>query len=627
MNLFDKKLAEFTTPDNAVYLEAVSHMYKVLFEEQIDNAQEQSTEEPAAEQSTEEPAAEDTKQQPDAEARQHLLDIAKKVYDAGERLKNERDMRDSSKPSLISYFVKPSTEEPIYDSADQTKQNQYDTWSLFKRCLDTPTMSNYDLFKNLYNIAARLIQNTKIVNDKTWQQNLRIGKVPNAQIQSALNFRDNLLSEFTQYLVSLANDHSKAPSMFKRPAKDKDVYLGNDFFNTTTNTTDAADAAAPNGKAPKTGKKPTKAEKPAAQEEELPTNFIDGSSVNADTNRLVLSAENVTPQDATHIIDYLNNSLNELLQSKGKALSLRRESFVFEYQQGSGTGSDAVSDDDLLNDTGSSNGTLKLYINQGYTDDQTNMNLFNISEVALYCLYMDARNNGIITAPMKVDGASILVQDNYKGRGFINKLAKHYEISVYDKLNLPGVSEIVGMLNMPADSGLAQQIAAAIYSYISDTFNPKLIAQFNGANEEELRQYTTIFNKAIANVVDIMNHKGSATEDKLRGKVANAGGIDKGKVMGIVGNSKVFTKLLADIQANSAKDDDPSANASQDYNTLAASVITYCRNDNKNKRLENHNEYRAFVNDDFTRDEDDIANEELQPSDNQSKLAGFASAR
>lgn len=618
MNLFDKKLAEFTTPDNAVYLEAVSHMYKVLFEEQIDNAQEQTTEEPAAE---------DTKQNPDAEVRQHLLDIAQKVYDAGDRLKNETDMRDNSKPSLISYFVKPATEDPIYDSADPTKQNQYDTWSLFKHCLETPTMSNYDLFKNLYNIAARLIQNTKIVNDKTWQQNLRIGKVPNAQIQSALNFRDNLLSEFTQYLVSLANDHSKAPSMFKRPPKAKDVYLGNDFFNTTTNTTDAADTSAPNGKAPKTGKKPTKEEKPAAQEEELPTNFIDGSSVNADTNHLIISAENVNPQDATRIINYLNNTLNELLQSKGKSLSLRRESFVFEYQQGTGAGSDAVSDDDLLNDTSSSNGTLKLYIDQGYTDDQTNMNLYNISEVALYCLYMDARIKDIITTPMKVDGASILVQDNYKGRGFINKLAKHYEISVYDKVNLPGVSEIAGMLNMPATSGLAQQIAAAIYSYISDTFNPKLIAQFNGANEEELRQYKTIFNKAIANVVDIMNHKGSNTEDKLRGKVSNAGGIDKGKVLGIVGNSNVFTKLLADIQSNSTKDGDPSANATQDYNTLAANVITYCRNDNQAKRMENHNEYRAFVNDDFTRDEDDIANEEFQQSDNQSKLAGFASAR
>ena len=616
MNLFDKKLAEFTTPDNAVYLEAVSHMYKVLFEEQIDNAQEQSTEEPAAE---------DTKQNPDAEVRQHLLDIAQKVYDAGDRLKNETDMRDNSKPSLISYFVKPATEDPIYDSADPTKQNQYDTWSLFKHCLETPTMSNYDLYKNLYTIAARLIQNTKIVNDKTWQQNLRIGKVPNAQIQSALNFRDNLLSEFTQYLVSLANDHSKAPSMFKRPPKAKDVYLGNDFFNTT----DAADTAAPNGKAPKTGKKPTKEEKPAAQEDELPTNFIDGSSVSADTNHLIISAENVNTQDANRIINYLNNTLNELLQSKGKALSLRRESFVFEYQQGTGTGagSDAVSDDDLLNDTGSSNGTLKLYIDQGYTDDQTNMNLYNISEVALYCLYMDARIKDIITAPMKVDGASILVQDNYKGRGFINKLAKHYEISVYDKVNLPGVSEIAGMLNMPATSGLAQQIAAAIYSYISDTFNPKLIAQFNGANEEELRQYKTIFNKAIANVVDIMNHKGSNTEDKLRGKVSNAGGIDKGKVLGIVGNSNVFTKLLADIQSNSTKDGDPSANATQDYNTLAANVITYCRNDNQTKRMENHNEYRAFVNDDFTRDEDDIANEEIQQSDNQSKLAGFASAR
>jgi hypothetical protein len=622
MNLFDEKLAEFTTPDNAVYLEAVSHMYKVLFEEQIDNAQEQSTEEPAAE---------DTKQQPDAEVRQHLLDIAQKVYDAGERLKNEKDMRDNSKPSLISYFVKPATEDPIYDSADQTKQNQYDTWSLFKHCLETPTMSNYDLFKNLYNIAARLIQNTKIVNDKTWQQNLRIGKVPNAQIQSALNFRDNLLSEFTQYLVSLANDHSRAPSMFKRPAKDKNVYLGNDFFNTTTNTTDAADTAAatPNGKAPKTGKKTTKEEKSAAQEDEVPTNFIDGSSVSADANHLIISAENMPPQDANRIINYLNNSLNELLQSKGKALSLRRESFVFEYQQGTGTGagSDAVSEDDLLNDTGSSNGTLKLYIDQKYTDDQTNMNLYNISEVALYCLYMDARIKDIIAAPMKVDGASIIVQDNYNGRGFINKLAKHYEISVYDKVNLPGVSEIAGMLNMPATSGLAQQIAAAIYSYISDTFNPKLIAQFNGANEEELRQYKTIFNKAIANVVDIMNHKGSNTEDKLRGKVSNAGGIDKGKVLGIVGNSDVFTKLLADIQANSAKDSDPSANAIQDYNTLAANVITYCRNDNQNKRMENHNEYRAFVNDDFTRDEDDIANEEFQQSDNQSKLAGFASAR
>lgn len=621
MNLFDEKLAEFTTPDNAVYLEAVSHMYKVLFEEQIDNAQEQSTGEPAAE---------DPTKHPDAEVRQHLLGLAQKVYDAGDRLKNETDIRDNSKPSLITYFVKPATEDPVYDSADQTKQNQYDTWSLFKHCLETPTMSNYDLYKNLYTIAARLIQNTKIVNDKNWRNNLRIGKVPNAQIQYALNFRDNLLTDLTNYLVALYKDHSIAPSMFKRPPKTKDVYLGNDFFNTTTNTTDATDTATPNGKAPKTGKKPTKEEKPANQEEEeVPTNFIDGSSVSANSNHLYIDADNVTPQDASRIINHLNNSLNELLQSRGKALSLRRESFVFEYKQGTGTGagSDTVSDDDLLNDTGSDNGTLALYINQGYTDDRTNMNLYNISEVALYCLYMDARMKNIITAPMNISGASILVQDNYNGRGFINKLAKHYDISVYDKLNLPDISDIAGMLNMPATSDIAQQIAAAIYSYISDSFNPKLIAQFNDANEEELRQYKTIFNKAIANVVDIMNHKGSNTEAKLRGQVTYAGGLDKGKVLGIVNNSNVFTKLLANIQANSAKNGEPSADATQDYNTLAANVITYCRNDNQNKRLENHNEYRAFVNDDFTRDEDDIANEEFQQSDNQSKLAGFASAR
>ena len=622
MNLFDEKLAEFTTPDNAVYLEAVSHMYKVLFEEQIDNAQEQSTEAPAAE---------DPKNHPDAEVRQRLLDLAQKVYDAGDRLKNEKDIRDNSKPSLITYFVKPATEDPIYDSADQTKQNQYDTWSLFRHCLETPTMSNYDLYKNLYNIAARLIQNTKIVNDKNWQQNLRIGKVPNAQIQSALNFRDNLLSQFTQYIVSLSKDHSMAPSMFKRPAKVKDVYLGNDFFNTTTNTTDAADAAAaaPNGKAPKTGKKSTKEEKPAAKEDELPTNFIDGSSVSANGNHLYISANNVPPQDASRIINHLNNSLNELLQSRGKALSLRREAFVFDYKQGTGTGagSDTVSEDDLLNDTGSSNGTLSLFVNQQYLDDMTNMNQYNISEVALYCLYMDARSKGIIPTPMDVSGASILVQDNYNGRGFINKLAKHYDISAYDNLSLPDVSTIAGMLNMPATSAIAQQVAAAIYSYISDSFNPKLIAQFNDASEEELRQYKKTFDKAIANVVDIMNHKGSSAEAKLRGQVTNAGGMDKGKVLGLVGNSNVFTKLLAEINAKSAKTGDPSTDATQDYNTLAANVVTYCRNDNQNRRMENHNEYRAFVNDDFTRDEDDIANEEFQQSDNKSKLAGLASAR
>lgn len=623
MNLFDEKLAEFTTPDNVVYLEAVSNIYRVLFEEQIDNAQEQSTGEPSAE---------DPKKHPDAEVRQKLLDLAQSVYDAGAKLKDEKDPMDLSKPSLISYFVKPATEEPLYDTADTEKQIQYDTWSLFKHCLETPTMSNYDLFKNLYHIAARLIQNTKIVNEKNWQNNLRIGKVPATQIQDALDFRDNFLSKLTQYIVSLSNDHSKAPSMFKRPAKNKDVYLGNNFFNTTTNTTDAADtsAAAPNGKAPKTGKKSTKEEKPATQEEnELPTNFIDGSSVSANNNHLYISADNVPPQDASRIINYLNNSLNELLQSKGKALSLRRESFVFEYKQGTGTGagSDAVSEDDLLNDTGSSNGTLALFINQHYIDDITNINLYNISEVALYCLYMDARSNGIIPTPMDVAGAGILVQDNYNGRGFINKLARHYDISVYDTLTLPDVSTIAGMLNMPATSAIAQQVAAAIYSYISDTFNPKLIAQFNDANEAELSQYKTIFDKAIANVVDIMNHKGSSTEAKLRGQVTNVGGMDKGKILGLVGNSNVFTKLLAEIQAKSAKTGNPSTNTTQDYNTLAAKVITYCRNDNLNKRMENHNEYRAFVNDDFTRDEDDIANEVFQQSDNKAKLAGLASAR
>lgn len=577
MNLFEAKLSEIATKDNAIYLEAVAKLYRVLFEG-------------------------DTSNGADAQAaRSRLIAAAKEFYAAADAVRKQtitdQNGKTSSVPTPLVSYVKPENENPIDVDGQQVM-----LWDRFEECIDdSNSLSNYELYKSLTAIAKRLKDDATITDANAFRKRISGVKLTPEQQAQFTTYLNTALPTFMDYIRSISKDKA-----FKRPRNgEKGVYLNNEFFN-STEAPESKPAGTKSGSAPKTPK-PTKGE----AKETLSTSFIDAAnkedSVPKETmgRELAIIDETMSVSEASKIVKYLNESLQEFLRAKGNHLGITANDFSFTVGDYGGMES---SEEDLLADQTEDTGTDGLYLTSLYTGADAHKNY--LRSIALYCLYMDARKHGVIPEPLPIFGQGVIAYDNLNGRKLLSQLANFGNVDVYNQITSIDNETLFDILSSGPSThskDLIERTMAAIASYFRNDLTPSQIAKFTdkSLSDGQRSQIKDQFNMQIARIVAQMGN--TDTDDDAALKPAKQKSTVISDVVKLLNDTNAFYELLDSISgedetADPTEDSDTAASGSQsgtapkfrakltkaaanlDYNQLAANVIDYCRNQNKETR-------------------------------------------
>lgn len=517
MNLFESKIAEITTSDNAIYMEAVNKIFSILFEDQIAQATQTS---------------------------------------------------DDSRAKLGSYVAElVKAADAVLGSSDYFSQNinPAKVTALKTIISSTPDQkSDYDFYNEIKNIVLGnewrgedgMVDDAVISDLNQTKQNMaKIGISPDAfntfvDYKEVLNdFVDHKLPQFTK---------TTAPNMFKRPPRSA--------AKTTTKAASATTTVAPATEQPTTTqpttatpttktatKKPTVKPEPKPEPEEQPSrDFID-AQINTADNTQSIRFENVS--DPTGLANYLRSSWDLLLQVKGR------------YNlQPSGINITETPE----------NQSVSMDVNIGGGD----MGIINRHMVAMYCLYMDAKKRGLVSKENTILSepvANFLALDNQNGKGVLSRLSGFYEAGTYNILTKPGINDLINVLRKDGmDDEYNAKIASAIVAAI-EPFSGADVERYEAAKNSKrdpahnkLNRMISTFNHSIAQVVDNMT---PAEAD------ADADNSAHDEIVAALNQCNIYDYVMGFMADNSRGQQTQQTTNDSSYNELAENVITYCKND------------------------------------------------
>ena len=525
MNLFESKIAEITTSDNAIYMEAVNKIFNILFEDQIAQATQTS---------------------------------------------------DDSRAKLGSYVAElVKAADAVLGSSDYFAQNinPAKVTALKTIISSTPDQkSDYDFYNEIKNIVLGnewrgedgMVDDAVISDLNQTKQNMaKIGISPDAfntfvDYKEVLNdFVDNKLPQFTK---------TTAPNMFKRPPRSTAKTTTQAASATTTvapateqpTTTQAAttNATPTTAKPTKTAtKKPTVKPEPKPEPEEQPSrDFID-AQINTEDKTQSIRFENVS--DPAGLANYLRSSWDLLLQVKGR------------YNlQPSGINITEEPENQLV--------LMDVSIGGG------DMGIINRHMVAMYCLYMDAKKRGLVSKENTIVSepvANFLALDNQNGKGVLSRLSGFYEAGTYNILTKPGINDLINVLRK---DGMADdfnaKIAAAIVAAI-EPFSGADVERYEAAKNSKrdpahnkLNRMISTFNHSIAQVVDNMT-PAEAEADAADDNSAHD------EIVAALNKCNIYDYVMEFMEDNSRGQQTQQTTNDSSYNELAENVITYCKND------------------------------------------------
>lgn len=534
MNLFESKIAEITTSDNAIYMEAVNKIFNILFEDQIAQAT-QATQ-----------ASDDSR----AKLGSYVAELVK----AANAVLSSSD--------YFSQNINPAKVTALKTIISSTPEQK----------------SDYDFYNEIKNIVLGnewrgedgMVDDAVISDLNQTKQNMaKIGISPDAfntfvNYKEVLNdFVDNKFTQFTK---------TTAPNMFKRPPRSAaktttqaasaatTVAPATEQPTTTTTeqpTTTTPTTATPTTKPTKTAtKKPTVKPEPQPEPEEQPSrDFID-AQINTADNTQSIHFENVS--DPTGLANYLKSSWDLLLQVKGR------------YNlQPSGI--------NITENPDSQSVSMDVTIGGG------DMGIINRHMVAMYCLYMDAKKRGLVTKEntfLSEPVANFLALDNQNGKGVLSRLSGFYEAGTYNILTKPEINDLINVLRK---DGMADdynaKIAAAIVAAI-EPFSGADVERYEAAKNNKrdpahnkLNRLISTFNHSIAQVVDNMtppeaNAEANAEDDNSA----------HDEIVAALNKCNIYEYIM-DFMADNSRGKVQQTTNDSSYNELAENVITYCKND------------------------------------------------
>ncbi|WP_405323331.1 hypothetical protein [Fibrobacter sp.] len=532
MNLFESKIAEITTSDNAIYMEAVNKIFNILFEDQI--AQANQT----------------------AQASQ---------------------TSDDSRAKLGSYVAElAKAAEAVLRSSDYFAQNinPAKVTALKTIISSTPEQkSDYDFYNEIKNIVLGnewrgedgMVDDAVISDLNQTKQNMaKIGISPDAfntfvDYKEVLNdFVDNKFTQFTK---------TTAPNMFKRPPRSsaKTTTQAASTATTVAPATEQPTATAtateqptttPTAATPKTAtKKPKVKPEPEPEPEEQPSrDFID-AQINTEDKTQSINFENVS--DPTGLANYLRSTWELLLQVKGRYNLQSNGIYITEEPE-------------------------KQSVSMDVSIGGGDMGIINRHMVAMYCLYMDAKKRGLVTKEntfLSEPVANFLALDNQNGKGVLSRLSGFYEAGTYNILTKPEINDLINVLRK---DGMADdynaKIAAAIVAAI-EPFSGADLERYEAAKNNKrdpahtkLNRLISTFNHSIAQVVDNMNPPEAEAADAADDNSAHD------EIVAALNKCNIYEYIM-DFMADNSRGKVQQTTNDSSYNELAENVITYCKND------------------------------------------------
>jgi len=668
MNLFESSIADITTSENAVYLEAVNKIFNVLFEAQMPT------------------------QSSNSGLRSELCSLVQQlITDAN-----------GAKGDYLSKSIKPEKIKKLSDIV--TNQNSMSDAELFQSIVGLvfgrKVVRDYDTKQ------AKLVQDTslreKCISYDAYSQSVddflkgaAAAKVAHSAVQSYMNFKRDLLK--LNKVIGEKFTPSAAPSMYTieytRAHKDGQ-YIDPKKFNVrgTINPTDNSDQSAPDSNQsansdasaepadtsteitapdvvdpttgavtqsgdgrvltgtikPTAGKgtgKGTKTAKPEPPKKPAPppnTDFIDA---NVDKKRTAEDKEDVdnsqygdireiimtNVDDPAGLANYLRESIETLLQTRGKLLGTTL-----------GIKIESMPEDNTV---------IIMSDLEG-----SNMNAQNIQMVAMYCLYMDAKKEGLVNrndTTITYPVAYSLSNDYYNNNGaLLNKLSNMYDTNAIMIVNKPTMNDLTQYMYKFGDDVDHEALAAALsqviknysssdltkYTDLRDAANKE--AQQNAAEQQiegedqsesttdnsqspaqdALQRQTDAFCDQVAHVYQAMQDQKNGgmvyEDDDLGGFMDESYEDHYSAALDELKNNKaydyVMTFMLGHIgqtdqqiikprNAGDELDEESKAknNAKSSYNQQAAQLLTYCRNDIRNKEAAENQMANVSSSDDY----------------------------
>ena len=577
MNLFESKIAEITTSDNASYMEAVSKIFNILFEDQINQAGIQS-----------------------AENRQKLGAYVAELIQAADAVLSSSDyFSQNIKPEKVSALkaIIKSTPEQKSDYAFYNEIKSIvlgDDWRGEDGMIDDAIISS----------VADTKENMK-----------RLGISPEA-LHTFIKYKE-VLNDFVDKKIPQFNK-TTAPSMFTRPPRVRTNKASTNAANVATEQPTMVSAEQPTTataseeqpinpvtepagtkatpKTPKASKPPKTPSKPEPQpvpEVKASRDFIDAQILENDDSQSI-SFDNVP--DATSLANALKSNWNTILQAKGR-YNLHSNGI------------------EIIDDPNS--GAVKMTVTVVGSD----MGVINRHMVAMYCLYMDAKKRGLVSKEntyISEPVANILAIDNENGKSILSRLSGFFETSTYELLTKPEINDIINVLRKDGmtddyNATLASAIVASI-----EPLGPADVERYNALLNDrrdpthaKLEKLVNTFNNSIAQVVDNMMPASDAEPD------GNAPDTQK-EVIDVLNKCNIYEYVM-NFMSDKSKGKAKKTTNDFSYNELAENVVTFCKNDLRQNNNELGNRYSSQAEFDTSMDDlrsavDDLsATEQYEP--------------
>lgn len=274
MNLFESQIATITTPDNAIYMEAVGNIFNTLFEEQI-----------------------------------------------GELTETESSGNDNNLVSTLHSYLSDIASK----AGGIAKGNEYlatnvnnEALSSLNALVKNNFASPYDLYHNGVKLVNELIDAAKIVNKDQFKKNLISNHVNAQAIKDFIEYKKTLNAFAETHVKEFSPENS--PEMFTAPKKSKPKsngsYIKNGTF-TSDSTPTETDSAKPSAKTKASSTTPKeKPEEVDPGDDPKNRSFIDADITDTYTTANEIVFENV--EDMDELVSYLQDAFNSVLKVKGK---------------------------------------------------------------------------------------------------------------------------------------------------------------------------------------------------------------------------------------------------------------------------------------------------------------------
>ena len=668
MNLFESKIADIKTTVNSAQLEAVTKIFNILFEDQM----------PTAQPSTQ-------------NARKTLCDNVRKILGCAEQVHGDylKQSIDSYKLAQLENIL---NEQTSYSDAElfqkivkivfgqsvgfsnKTKvlipaASQATSGMLYDSSVDATqfreNVIKYHIDKASITAFVAYVRALQEFNSVITTQ-FTSSQVPDMYKPISSSKREGQYIKPDQFNVRGTIQDTGEDTSTEETNEDNDNI---DVINPDTGASiQGNDEQQPNGTSrtltgtikPKPGKpagnKPTKPEPPKAKEQKPSIEFVD-ANIDPNKKTQVRSIVMSNLSNVNDVADYLRDSWNTLLKVKGWG---------------------KLSTEGISINVDPSDNSVSM------TSDieSSRMKDLNYHMVAMYCLYMDAkkegkvnRNSTTITLPV----ADCLANDNVQGAPTLLSLCKFKDANAIMMVPKPSIDDLKYYLRRTMDEPSKEALAAAIsqaikgyssadieqYTELTDKINKakELDAQTDTESateqnktsettpeQKQLEQLTDSFNNYVANVFQVMMSKTNGTEydDDDLGSMFDEETTDYyEQALNALKSKNIYNEVMTYMKTHIGLDNEPQiikptnaddkldaeskqANWSHSsYNQQAEQLLTYCRNELRNREMAN-NQFASQANDSYASADDLAAAADVFGTENQfadDMIRGWGNAR